>query len=116
MHHKAVNYFSARSGRTYPFEFEFGGTVVERFVDGVLAVNDGQAYIAAATEGLGLVQISRFMVAKAIKSGAFLEVLLDYPCPPVPLSLLFPHRRVSARVRVFSQWASTLIRSNPDLN
>jgi LysR family transcriptional regulator for bpeEF and oprC len=114
-HHKAVNYFSTRSGRIYPFEFELDGTVVERFVDGILAVNDGRAYVTAATEGLGLIQIPRFMVAKAIDSGVLLEVLRDYPCPPVPLSRLYPHSRVSTRVRVFSEWVSELARHNPDL-
>ncbi|WP_341319173.1 LysR family transcriptional regulator [Paraburkholderia sp. IMGN_8] len=114
-HHRAVNYFSARTGRIYPFAFDIEGSRVEKNVEGILAVNDGQVYVTAATEGLGLIQVPRFMVAKAIDSEALLEVLGGYPCPSIPLSVVYPHSRLSTRVRIFSEWVAELAQCNPDL-
>jgi LysR family transcriptional regulator, regulator for bpeEF and oprC len=113
--HRAVNYFSAQTGRTYPFEFDVGGAIIRKQVDGSIAVNDGQVYVTSCMEGLGLVQAPRFTVAKAIEAGTLCEILLDFPCPFIPLSLLYPHRRLSVRVRVFSEWLHDLVQRNPDL-
>ncbi|MFL9868785.1 LysR substrate-binding domain-containing protein [Paraburkholderia fungorum] len=115
-HHRAVNYFSARTGRVYPFEFEVDGELIRKSLDGTLAVNEGLVFVKSVTEGLGMVQVPRFMVAKAIEAGTLREILRGYPCPPVPLSLLYPHRRLSMCVRVFSEWVHELVQKNPDLN
>jgi LysR family transcriptional regulator for bpeEF and oprC len=114
--HRAVNYFSARTGRVYPFEFKVDGTLIRKPVDGILGVNDGLVYVMSAIEGLGLIQTPRFMVAQALRTGALREILRDYPCPPMPLSLLYPQRRLSMCVRVFSEWVHELALNNPDLN
>ncbi|MFL9882538.1 LysR substrate-binding domain-containing protein [Paraburkholderia agricolaris] len=115
-HHRAVNYFSARTGRVYPFEFEVDGVLVRKSLDGALAVNEGLVFARFATEGFGMIQVPRFMVAKAIEAGALREILGAYPCPSVPLSLLYPHRRQSMCVRVFSEWVHEIAQKNPDLN
>ncbi|MET3232744.1 UNVERIFIED_ORG: LysR family transcriptional regulator for bpeEF and oprC [Burkholderia sp. 1263] len=114
--HRAVNYFSARTGRVYPFEFEVDGALVRKPMEGILAVNDGQVYITSALEALGMIQVPRFMVAKAIDAGALREILRGFPSPPIPLSILYPHRRLSMSVRVFSEWVHELAQQNPDLN
>ncbi|MCX4173100.1 MULTISPECIES: LysR family transcriptional regulator [Paraburkholderia] len=114
--HRAVNYFSARTGRTYPLEVQVDGARVRKPLDGILAVNEGLVYVMSAIEGLGMIQVPRFMVAKAIQAGALREILRAYPCPPLPLSLLYPHRRLSMCVRVFSEWVHELAQNNPDLN
>ncbi|MEN8502632.1 MULTISPECIES: LysR family transcriptional regulator [Paraburkholderia] len=114
--HRAVNYFSARTGRVYPFEFEVDGALVRKPMEGILAVNDGQVYITSALQALGMIQVPRFMVAKAIDAGALREILHGFPSPPIPLSILYPHRRLSMCVRVFSEWVHELAQQNPDLN
>lgn len=114
--HRAVNYFSARTGRIYPFEFQVDGTWIRKPVSGILAVNEGLVYVTSAIEGLGIIQIPRFMVAKAIEAGALREIFGAYPCPSLPLSLLYPHRRLSMCVRVFSEWVHELAQNNPDLH
>lgn len=114
--HHAVNYFSARTGRVYPMEFEADGALIRRPIEGKLAVNEGLVYVASAVEGLGLIQTPRFMVAKALESGALREILRDCHCAPLPLSILYPHRRLSMSVRVFSEWVHELVQQNPDLS
>jgi LysR family transcriptional regulator, regulator for bpeEF and oprC len=114
--HHAVNYVSARSGRTFPFEFETGEETEKVHMNSVLAVNDGSAYIEAGVRGYGIIQPSRFMVAELIAQGELREVLTTYRCPSTPLSILYPHRRnLSSRLRAFVDWISELAKSNPDL-
>ncbi|WP_206997967.1 LysR family transcriptional regulator [Trinickia mobilis] len=114
--HRAVNYVSQRTGRTFPFEYEIGGELVKIPVDGVLAVNDGSTYIAAAVLGYGIIQPSRYMVADLIAQGKLKEILTSYHCPPTPISIVYPHREhLSSRVRAFTDWVIEMAARNPDL-
>ncbi|MBC8728016.1 LysR family transcriptional regulator [Paraburkholderia sp. UCT2] len=115
--HRAVNYVSARSGRTFPFEYEVDGEIERVAMDSTLAVNDGSVYITAAVLGHGIIQPSRFMVAELIEQGALTEILGNYTSPGTPLSILYAHRRnLSSRLRAFIDWVSELARNNPDLH
>jgi LysR family transcriptional regulator for bpeEF and oprC len=114
--HQAVNYVSARTGRTFPFEFTVNGEVVKVQMKSVLAVNDGSVYIGAGALGHGIIQPSRFMVADLIRQGALREILTEHNSPSTPLSIVYPHRRnLSSRLRAFVDWVSELAQSNPDL-
>jgi DNA-binding transcriptional LysR family regulator len=42
----------------------------------------------------------------ALASGALVEVLADWPAPPIPVHLLLPSRRPSPRVRAFVDWVT----------
>ncbi|MBN3803894.1 LysR family transcriptional regulator [Paraburkholderia sp. Ac-20336] len=114
--HRAVNYVSARSGKTFPFEYEVEGEIERIAMTGTLAVNDGSVYITAGVLGHGIIQPSRFMVAELIEQGALTEILGNYTSPGTPLSILYAHRRnLSSRLRAFIDWVSELARNNPDL-
>lgn len=114
--HRAVNYVSSRTGRTFPFEFDVDGEVLRISLEGALSVNNGAAYISASTFGYGIIQPSRFMVAELIEQGALREILTSYRSPPTPLSLVYPHRQgLNSRVRAFTDWITGLARRHPDL-
>jgi LysR family transcriptional regulator, regulator for bpeEF and oprC len=114
--HRAVNYVSARSGKTFPFEYEVNGEIVKVSLDGALAVNDGTVYITAGALGYGIIQPSRFMVADMIERGDLREILTAYSIPSTPLSIVYPHRRnLSSRVRAFTDWMTELAKAHPDL-
>ncbi|MGA7781307.1 MAG: LysR family transcriptional regulator [Paraburkholderia sp.] len=115
-HHRAVNYVSARTGKTFPFEYEVNGEIVKVPVNGALAVNDGTVYITAGVLGYGIIQPSRFMVADMIEQGELREILSDFSIPSTPLSIVYPHRRnLSSRVRAFTEWVIELAKTHPDL-
>jgi LysR family transcriptional regulator for bpeEF and oprC len=115
--HRAINYVSARSGKTFPFEFDVNGEIVRISLDGALAVNDGTVYISAGVHGFGIIQPSRFMVADLIARGELTEILTTWHAPPTPLSIVYPHRRhLSSRVRAFTDWVTELAQRNPDLS
>ena len=60
--------------------------------------------------GLGLIQVPRYRVAHEVETGTLVEVLGDHPPTASPVYLLYPEgRQLSPRVRIFIEWASTVI-------
>lgn len=105
--HHAVNYFSNGTGRVTPFSFLVDGKEVPVQMQGNLAVNQSEAYLACGLESLGLIQLTAYNVAPYLKSGQLRPVLQEYQAAPIPVSLMFPHNRhLSPTVRAFVDWAS----------
>lgn len=114
--HRAVNYFSPRTGRTFPFVFERDGESVEVTPAYTLSVNDTVAYVAAAMAGLGVAQIVPFMAREAIETGALRRVLPDWTGESIPIFLVYPpNRHLSSRLRVFVDWIAELFAASPAL-
>ncbi|CAM2157290.1 LysR family transcriptional regulator, regulator for bpeEF and oprC [Pararobbsia alpina] len=114
--HHAINYVSARTRKSYPFEYRVNDDIVRVDMRSTLAVNDGSTYISAGVLGYGLIQPSRFMVAEHIARGELQEILTNCESPSTPVSLVFPHRRnLSPRLRAFSEWVSDVAQDHPDL-
>lgn len=115
--HHAVNYVSARSGKLLPFEFDQEGKSVKVLLKSKFAVNEGTAYLDAGLRGFGIIQPSRYMVTEHLKRGVLREILPDFRCPPIPLSLVYPHRsHISSATRAFTDWITDICHKNPDLN
>lgn len=107
--HHAVNYLSASSGKSIPFEFSVDGELLTRHLPSSLALNSGAASVDACAAGLGLIQIPAFLVARQLVSGEFIEVLPGHRPPPLMFSVLYPpNRHLSNRVRVFIDWLGEL--------
>jgi LysR family transcriptional regulator for bpeEF and oprC len=113
--HWAINYVSARSGRTFPFEYSVEGETVRIPMKSMLAVNDGSTYITAAELGYGIIQPSRFMAAKLIEQGRLQEILTEHESPSTTVSIVYPHRNLTAKLRIFADWVYALAQRNPDL-
>jgi len=65
-----------------------------------MVMNDGEALVAAAAGGMGLIQAPLCMVAAELHAGRVVEVLERFRPRPLPISLVYPsHRKVPARVR-----------------
>ena len=112
--HRAVDYFSAASGKAIPLEFLVDGQLVTRSLLASVALNSGDCYMAACAAGFGLIQVPYAFVATALADGSFREILAQHRPPVLPLSVLYPpNRQLSARVRVFIEWLSELF-ARPD--
>ena len=78
---------------------------------GQVTVNNAEAYVAAAIAGLGLIQTPRSSLEEELRSGRLVEVLPRLRARPMPVSILYPHRRqLSRRVRVFMDWLEALLK------
>jgi LysR family transcriptional regulator, regulator for bpeEF and oprC len=108
--HSVVGYFSATTAKPYPFEFRRGDEAEQINGRTVVAVNDGNAYLAAGLAGLGVVMAPRFMIAPHLASGALVPVLSDWTVDPVPLYVVYPpNRHLSTRLRIFVDWVAELL-------
>lgn len=114
--HRGVTHFSGRTGRPFDWDFVTDGRVVTMAVRGAIAVNDPDAYIICALQGMGLIQAARYQVRQHLASGALVEVLASTPPTPMPISLLYPQGRMaSARLGVFAAWLAGLFAGDADL-
>lgn len=114
--HRCVNYISNRTGRILDWEFARDGQKIMLTLEGVLAVNDAEAYVAAGLNGFGIVKVANYVVRPYLDSGQLVPVLTDWTVEQYPISVMYPqNRHLSAKVRVFVDWISELIQSNPAL-
>lgn len=103
--HFAVRYASPTTGRPEPWEWMEGGVLRALMLPARVTVNSAEGYIAAALAGLGLIQIPAYDVQNHLCAGELVEVLPGHRCEPMPMHLVYPHRRhLSHRVQLFAEW------------
>ena len=99
--HAAIVFRLPSSGRLRPWQLRDGRRAVELHPAQRVQVNDGDGMVAAALQGLGLMQIPDYMVADEVAGGALLEVLAAQRPAPMPISAVLPSARlVPPRVRL----------------
>jgi LysR family transcriptional regulator, regulator for bpeEF and oprC len=115
-HHRCLNYFSSKTGKTYDWDFTRGDETFSFAVPASLAVNDATAYMVAGLAGMGLMQMASYMVEPRLASGEVELVLTDWVSAPIPIHVVYPqNRHLSAKVRVFVEWVADLFMANPHL-
>ena len=108
--HVAVNYASPWTGRVEPWEWIEDGRQRDLPMRGRVTVNSAEACIACCLAGLGLVQIPAYDVRPYLAAGELMEVMPGHRAAPLPMTLLYPHRRHRSRkVQVFAQWLEELM-------
>jgi LysR family transcriptional regulator, regulator for bpeEF and oprC len=121
--HQAVHFFSSKTGKVRNFVLEHAGEEQEVPTNRKLAINNGDAIVAAALAGIGICQVPTFMVQGYLNEGKLERVLGDYPTGSLPLNALYPqNRHLSTKVRTFIEWVAELfaecrlLQSQPKLN
>lgn len=103
--HHMVGFLSPRSGRARVFVAQRGDERVEVQGRYTVGFDDGNAYLAAALAGLGVVALPSYMAEPHVARGELLPVLQDWQLPPMPMHVMFPpNRHMSQRLRVFIDW------------
>lgn len=115
--HIAVGFASPTSGRKERWEWMDRGEVKSTDVKSHLTVNSAEACIAACQTGTGMIQIPAYDVRNLLSSGKLLEIMPKYRPRPLPVSILYPHRRhLSRAVRVFADWLTPLLQEEMRLD
>jgi LysR family transcriptional regulator for bpeEF and oprC len=112
--HRCVNYFSAKTGKTYDWDFRRGEERIDIGMRGVIALNDSNAYVQAGLSGLGVIQMTDYLLTQHVAAGRMVQLLSDWTSEPLPVHVIYPqNRHLSAKVRVFVEWVSELFANHP---
>ncbi|WP_150344209.1 LysR family transcriptional regulator [Enterobacter ludwigii] len=113
--HAVIHYAATLGTRPQGFEFYNGTSTQWVKTGGVLTVNSTETYQAACIAGLGIIQVPRVGVRDALRTRKLIEVLPQYRAEPMPVSLIYPHRRnLSRRVHLFMEWLTALTKAYVD--
>ena len=110
--HRVVHYAPTLSAQDAGWDYRDPGDGTPRTLPmrAALTVNGTDAYQAAALAGLGLIQAPAIGTQALVEEGALVEVLPDFAAPPLPVSLLYPHRRqLAPRVQAVLAWLSQVL-------
>jgi DNA-binding transcriptional LysR family regulator len=109
-HHRIVGFLWSRTGRTFPYAMHRDGESVSVQGRHVLAVDDGNAYLAAGLAGLGVLWLPDYMAKAHRANGELVPLFPGWRFDPMPLYVAFPpNRHVSAKLRVFIDWIAELM-------
>jgi len=107
--HHAINWVNSSSRQIMPWTFTTPKGIEEITLPGKLVVDNSEAYVSAGLAGLGLLQGMNVFLKPYLDSGQLVEVLPHHPSPDRSLSLLYPHRHLSRKVRIFTEWLESLL-------
>ncbi len=109
-HHRVVGFIWARSGKTYPYIMRRNGETLQVQGRYALAVDDGNAYLAAGLAGLGVLWLPHYMCKPHLAQGELVPLFDGWQFDPMPLYVAYrPNRHVSAKLRVFIDWVAGLM-------
>jgi DNA-binding transcriptional LysR family regulator len=109
-HHRIVGFRWARTGKVFPYAMRRNAERVNVLGRYVVAVDDGNAYLAAGLAGMGVLWLPDYMAQAPRARGELLPLFEDWRLDPMPLYLAFPpNRHVSAKLRIFIDWVVALM-------
>lgn len=104
--HDCLMFSYQTTGTSWVFREE--GEDVSVRVSGRLTANTGEALVAAACAGVGIVWLPDFLVADELRSGRLVNVFPDRLDPGLPIWAVYPHsRHLAPKVRLFVDHLAT---------
>lgn len=101
-----AHYRHALNDRIQPLHFVDRGKEIDIQHRYHVSVNEGNALLAAALAGLGIIQTFRFMAQPHLDNGELVSLLQDWQPPSEQMYVVYPsNRHLSAKMRVFIDWA-----------
>jgi DNA-binding transcriptional LysR family regulator len=98
--HACIAYRQPTSGRPRAWEFSMKGATIAVAPHARLMMDEGEAMVAAAVAGAGILQVPGYMAEDALAGGALVELMKPYRPPALPISLVYPGSRfVTPRLR-----------------
>jgi DNA-binding transcriptional LysR family regulator len=108
--HRIVGFLWGRAGNVLGYAMRREGESVEVHGRHVVAMDDGNAYLAAGLAGLGILWLPHYMSQAHLARGELVPLFEDWRIDPMPLYVAFPpNRHVSAKLRAFIDWVTELM-------
>ncbi|MBX8551893.1 LysR family transcriptional regulator [Pseudomonas cichorii] len=109
-HHRIVGFLWARTGKALPYAMQRDGESLQVHGRYVLAVDDGNAYLAAGLAGMGVLWVPDYMARTHVERGDLVPLFRDWRMDTMPMYVAFaPNRHISLRLRVFIDWVAELM-------
>jgi len=100
-HHQCLVFRIPTSGKEWPWRFRVGSREVVLRPATQVRFDDGEALVAAALAGLGLVHVPSYMAEREVARGRLVEVLSGMRPALMPISIVYPGpRQPPLRLRV----------------
>lgn len=108
--HLLVHYSLSFGTDSPTFEHPVGSGYAELSMRSLVTVNSADAYLAACSAGLGIIQAPRTGMLRALAAGELIEILPELTAAPMPVSIVHGHaRNVPKRVRAVMTWMAQLL-------
>jgi len=108
--HRIVHYAAKLGTQGAGWEYQEGGVARVHPMRCAIVVNGTDAYQAACLAGLGLIQAPVVGTQRLVDAGLLVEVMPGFTAPPMPVSLLYPHRRqLAPRVQAVLNWITQVV-------
>lgn len=115
--HDCLAYVLPQTGRYRDWTFMRDGQRWLKSPSGRVNVNNAESLMEAAIAGMGIVMLSTFITAAAVRSGELRPVLRDYEGVGPEVFVAYPpNRNLSARVRAFVDFLAELMPAYADLH
>lgn len=110
LQHRCVNFIFPQTRREPGWKFEQDGRAIDLSIDSYLRFDNSEVILEAVIQGAGVVQLPKFIAAKAIARGDLQLILQPYaPQIGLPIVVLYPQKRyLSAKVRAFVEFMKEL--------
>ena len=96
---------------SYDWSFTIGKTAQMIHVPSRLAVNLGEAAVAAAVAGAGIARVLSYLIDDLVKSRSLVTVLEACEPPPIPVSIVYPgQRQAPLKLRAFLDFSIPRLR------
>lgn len=110
--HAMVHYSQQIGVQPTGFEYFDGKNSHYIQTGGTVTVNSTETYRAACLAGLGIIQVPERGVKQALTERKLVEILPHFRAEPMPVSLIYPHRRnLTRRVQVFMEWLTQAMKN-----
>ena len=109
-HHRVVAFLWARTGKPMPYALHNDKQSLQIKGRHVLAVDDGNAYLAAGLAGMGVLWLPRYMSDAPVARGELVPLFEGWQLESMPLYIAYPpNRHISLKLRVFIDWVVKLM-------
>lgn len=115
--HRVVGFLSASTGKVLPLVLARGEEQLQVRGRHVVAIDDGNSYLAAGVAGLGVLWLPHYMAQAPLARGELVPLFDGWQAGRMPLHLVFPPgRHLSARLRVFVAWLEEMLARHAPLS
>lgn len=115
--HQCLAFAYPQSQHYREWRFTKDGHTFTQAVAGSLNINHAQSLMEFAIAGAGIIQVSTFVTAQALREGTLQPVLADYASLGPEIYVAYPpNRNQSARVRAFIEYLQEITRQSINLH